>query len=58
MKSDADRVTAAMASMAIVEFLQDVSEMVPPTTKEANKLRLAIRLLRDFPRWLTTRSGD
>jgi hypothetical protein len=58
MKSDADRVTAAVASMAIVEFLQDVSEMVPPTTKEANKLRLAIRLLRDFPRWLTTRSGD
>jgi hypothetical protein len=58
MKSDADRVTAAVASMAIVEFLQHVSEMVPPTTKEANKLRLAIRLLRDFPRWLTTRSGD
>jgi hypothetical protein len=58
MKSDADRVTAAVASMAIVEFLRDVSEMVPPTTKEANKLRLAIRLLRDFPRWLTTRSGD
>jgi hypothetical protein len=44
--------------MAIVEFLRDVSEMVPPTTKETNKLRLAIRLLRDFPRWLTTRSGD
>jgi hypothetical protein len=57
-KSDTDLVPAAVASMALVELLQDVSRVVPPTTIEANKLRLAIRLLRDFPRLLKAPSGD
>jgi hypothetical protein len=56
-KSDTDPVPAAVASMAVLELLQDVSGMVPPTTSEANKLRLAIRLLRDFPRLLSSCSG-
>ena len=53
-KGDADLVPAIAASMAVVELLQDVAGVVPPTTKEANELRLAIRLLRDLPRLLNS----
>jgi hypothetical protein len=48
-KSDTDPAPAVAASMAVVDLLQDVSWIVPPNTREANQLRLAIRLLRDLP---------
>lgn len=57
-KGDADAVPAIAASMAVVQLLQDVAGVVPPTTKEANELRLAIRLLRDFPCLLGSRPED
>jgi hypothetical protein len=57
-KGDADAVPAIAASMAVVELLQDVAGVVPPTTKEANELRLAIRLLRDLPRLLNSCPTD
>jgi hypothetical protein len=57
-KSDADPAPAVAASMAVVELLQDVSGIVPASTKEANQLRLAIRLLRDLPRMLEARRSD
>ena len=52
-KSDTDPAPAVAASMAVVDLLQDVSWIVPPNTREANQLRLAIRLLRDLPQLLT-----
>jgi hypothetical protein len=57
-KSDAEPTPTVAASIAIVELLQEVSGIVPPTTTEATKLRLAIRLLRDFARLPHSRSAD
>jgi hypothetical protein len=57
-KSEASPTPAVAASMAVVDLLQDVSGIVPPGTKEANQLRLAIRLLRDLPQLLAAGRGD
>ena len=48
---------ATVASMAVLELLQDISEVIPSNTIESNKMRIAIRLLRDFPRLLESCSG-
>ena len=48
---------ATVASMAVLELLEDISDVVPANTKESNKMRIAIRLLRDFPRLLKSGSG-
>lgn len=56
-RTEPEQNPAAVASKAVLELLQEISDVVPSNTVEGNKMRIAIRLLRDFPRLLKTRSG-
>jgi hypothetical protein len=48
-KESAELTPAEVTSASVVSLLEDVTWIVPAASVESNKLRMAIRLVRDFP---------